>query len=652
MTSVPTGAAQGASIWEALKQEIKAAGPELGIDDIGFASADPFVSLKSLLEQSRDKGYASGFEEPDIEKRVHPALPDSEPASLIAIAVAYPSKMVNPPKSEPGAYRGIFARSAWGQDYHQVLRAAMDKLVNFIRERVPEAIIESMVDTGALVDRAVSQRAGIGFSAKNCSIISPKFGSWIFLGELVTNIPFPPDTPVTEDCGECTKCIDACPTGALVGPGQLNAQRCISFLTQTKGFLDEEFMLKIGNRLYGCDTCQIVCPKNRGKNWDHHPEFHPDPEVVKPLLLPLLDIGNREFKERFGQSSAAWRGKKPIQRNAVIALGNFKDKSAVPKLTQVLKRDPRPELRGTAAWALGRIGGEDAMRAIGEAAAIEQDGNVLSMLQKAKERLLSSETLPDQSQAEQINMKQQAQAKEQEQVASQAMQYTQTGFLAQARDTEFGKDTPWTANVSKSENKGAGEEESASSVTSAKPEAAAWKPSAVTGLHGKPVYYDEVLTPIGTLTLCATDEGLCHIDFGAFHVREAHLQQWARTWVGEYRYEKNEEKLSEAAEQLRQYFAGERKTFDLQLEQYGTAFQLQVWQVLSDISYGEALTHQQVAEKIGRPKAVRAVLDAISKNPIPIIIPCHRMSGKDGTLVGYVGGLQTKEQLLVLEQQS
>ncbi|PZT52948.1 tRNA epoxyqueuosine(34) reductase QueG [Paenibacillus silvae] len=614
MTSVRTGAAQAASVWETLKQEIKAAGPELGIDDIGFASADPFVSLKSLLEQSRDKGYASGFEEPDIEKRVHPALQGGEPASLIAIAVAYPSKMINPPKSEPGAYRGIFARSAWGQDYHQVLRTAMDKLVNFIRERVPEAMIESMVDTGALVDRAVSQRAGIGFSAKNCSIISPKFGSWIFLGELVTNIPFPPDTPVTEDCGECTKCIDACPTGALVGPGQLNAQRCISFLTQTKGFLDEEFMLKIGNRLYGCDTCQIVCPKNRGKNWDHHPEFHPDPEVVKPLLLPLLDIGNREFKERFGQSSASWRGKKPIQRNAVIALGNFKDKSAVPKLTQVLKRDPRPELRGTAAWALSRIGGEDAMRAIGEAAAIEQDGNVLSMLQKAKERLMSSTALPEQPQA---------------------------------------------GNASKLESKSEGEPERTtetngepSASTDKSGEAAAWKPSPVTGLHGKPVYYDELLTPIGTLTLCATDEGLCHIDFGAFHVREAHLQQWARTWIGEYRYEKNEEKLSEAAKQLREYFAGERKTFDLQLERYGTAFQLQVWQVLTDISYGEALTHQEVAEKIGRPKAVRAVLDAISKNPIPIVIPCHRMSGKDGTLVGYVGGLQTKEQLLTLEQQT
>lgn len=115
-------------------------------------------------------------------------------------------------------------------------------------------------------------------------------------------------------------------------------------------------MLKIGNRLYGCDTCQIVCPKNRGKSWNHRPELQPDPETVKPLLLPLLDISNREFKERFGDSAAAWRGKKPIQRNAVIALGNFKDTASVPKLIDILFHDPRPVLRGTAAWALARIG--------------------------------------------------------------------------------------------------------------------------------------------------------------------------------------------------------------------------------------------------------------------------------------------------------
>lgn len=375
------------SKWDKLKSEIQAAAPSLGIDDIGFATAEPFLYLKNVLQDHRDKGYESGFEEPDLDKRTIPALHSAEPMSIIAIAVAYPSKMMNPPKSEPGARRGILARASWGQDYHHVLREALGKLESFIRERVPDAVLESMVDTGVLVDRAVAERAGIGFSGKNCSIISPKWGSWIYLGEMVTNIPFAPDTPVQEGCGDCTKCIDACPTGALVGPGQLNAQACISYLTQTKGFLSEDYMTKIGNRLYGCDTCQIVCPHNRGKNWDHRPELLPDPEIVKPLLLPILDLSNREFKERFGTSSAAWRGKKPIQRNAIIGLGNFKDESAVPKLKEIVLKDSRPEMRGTAAWALGQIGGQEALVTITQALQQEEHETVLEMLQKAEDKL-------------------------------------------------------------------------------------------------------------------------------------------------------------------------------------------------------------------------------------------------------------------------
>lgn len=171
------------SRWEELKADIKAAASDLGIDDIGFATAEPFLYLKNILQQHRDKGYESGFEEPDLDKRTVPALPSGEqPLSIIAIAVAYPSKLEDPPKSEPGARRGILARASWGQDYHHVLREALAKLESFIRERVPDAVLESMVDTGALVDRAVAERAGIGFSAKNCAIISPKWGSWIYLG--------------------------------------------------------------------------------------------------------------------------------------------------------------------------------------------------------------------------------------------------------------------------------------------------------------------------------------------------------------------------------------------------------------------------------------------------------------------------------------
>lgn len=594
------------SVWEELKQELKAIAPELGIDDIGFASAEPFQSLKGILQNHRKLGYESGFEEQDLDKRVTPALPGTEPKSLIAIAITYHSKMNNPPKSEPGKYRGIMARSAWGRDYHQVLREAMGRLENYIKERVPDAKLESMVDTGALVDRAVSERAGIGFSAKNCSIISPKFGSWIFLGEMVTNIPFPPDTPVTEDCGECTKCIDACPTGALVGPGQLDAQRCVSFLTQTKGFLDEEAMRKIGNRLYGCDTCQIVCPKNRGKNWTHQEDFKPNPEQAKPLLLPILDMSNREFKEAFGDTSAAWRGRKPIQRNAVIALGNFKDISAVPKLSEVLLKDPRPELRGTAAWALGRIGGEEAMNNLENSMKSEKDSRVRDMLQQALNKL-KPESKGDEAVSDELS----------------------------TAGTSPADDHTGSANRNQSEQQG--------------PVIHGVEPMAVPEGGPEMLYYDELQTPIGPLTVCATEKGLCLIEFGGFYVKEAVIQQWSRTWAGNGGYMRDETRLAPAVNQLKQYFSGELKEFDLPLDLRGTSFQLQVWEALRLIPYGTMCSYKDVAESIGRPKAVRAVGGANNKNPVPVVVPCHRVIGADGALSGYGGGPEIKRTLLAME---
>ncbi|WP_219839166.1 tRNA epoxyqueuosine(34) reductase QueG [Paenibacillus sp. R14(2021)] len=359
---------------------MKAAAKQLGIDKIGIASAAPFTELKERLVRHRELGYESGFEEPDLDKRTEPSLIFDDPQSIIAIAIAYPSKLKNPPKSEPGARRGLLSRSAWGDDYHSVLRDRLRRLELWLQERIPEGRFLSMVDTGALSDRAVAQRAGIGWSGSNCAIITPEWGSWVYLGEMITNLPLPPDKPVTESCGDCTACIDACPTDALVAPGQLNAQRCISYVTQTKGLVSDELMRKIGNRLYGCDTCQIVCPENKGKHADHHPELAPDNEKVKPLLVPLLAMGNRAYKELYGSNASSWRGRKPIQRNAVIALGNFKDPSAIPALADVLRVDPRFELRATAAWSLGRIGTEAAAAVLEEARLREKDEAVLEAI--------------------------------------------------------------------------------------------------------------------------------------------------------------------------------------------------------------------------------------------------------------------------------
>jgi epoxyqueuosine reductase len=372
-----------------LKEELIAYSKTIGVDKIGFTTADPFLTLKDRLLTQQELGYQSGFEEPDIEKRVYPNRNLEEARTIISIALAYPSKMKGAPKNTKEERRGIFCRASWGQDYHDVLRDRLKKIEQFLQDKIPDAKTISMVDTGALSDREVASRAGIGWSGKNCAIITPEFGSYVYLGEVVTTIPFEADIPLTDQCGTCNKCVDACPTDALVQGGQLNSQACIAYLTQTKGFLPEQYREKLGNRLYGCDTCQQVCPENKGKDFHHHPEMEADPEIAKPLLKPLLTISNREFKEKFGHVSGSWRGKKPIQRNAIIALAHFKDESALPILADLLKNDPRPVIRGTAAWAIGKISRNSANSCKEEenrlvlAKEREKDDEVLCEIEKA-----------------------------------------------------------------------------------------------------------------------------------------------------------------------------------------------------------------------------------------------------------------------------
>ena len=342
-----------------LKEKIKLKAEELGIDKIGFTHAEPFYTLEDRLKKQRAAGHNSGFEHKNIEERIYPEKIFEQPKSIIAIALAYPSRMKKP-RSEKGKPRGEFARASWGTDYHHILNDRMNKLIAYIKEAADEENIGSvdfkpMVDTGELVDVAVAQRAGLGFIGRNGLLITEEFGSFVYLGEIITNIDFEADEEVPFGCGDCMKCIDACPTGALLGDGRINAQVCLSYQTQTKGYMPEEFRKKMGRVIYGCDICQVVCPYNRGINTHHHEEMEPDPELTNPVLEPLLDISNREFKESFGKMAGSWRGKKPLQRNAIIALANYREKSAIPKLLQVIETDPRPMIRGTAAWAIAKI---------------------------------------------------------------------------------------------------------------------------------------------------------------------------------------------------------------------------------------------------------------------------------------------------------
>lgn len=366
-----------------LKEELIAYSKEIGIDKIGFTTADTFGELKKRLIRQQELNYQSGFEEPDIEKRVTPSLLLEEPRSIISVALAYPSKMKFRIEGKKGERRGIFCRASWGMDYHHILRERLKKLEEFILTKLPEARVKSMVDTGELSDRAVAERAGIGWSGKNCAIITPEYGSYVYLGEMITSIPFKPDIPLEDQCGTCNKCIEACPTGALVQGGQINAQHCIGFLTQTKGYIPDKFRDKIGNRVYGCDSCQTACPVNKGKNFHFHEEMEAEPEIAKPLLKPMLKMSNREFKNIFGHVAGSWRGKKPIQRNAIIALAHFKDKTALPELIEVLENETSPVLKGTAAWALGIVGGETAIAALERAKEHETEIEVQEEIEKA-----------------------------------------------------------------------------------------------------------------------------------------------------------------------------------------------------------------------------------------------------------------------------
>lgn len=338
-----------------LKQRIIAASHEVGIDKIGFTTAANFEGLRESLTEQIKAGHTSGFEHPNLDERLNPDLIFDGPKSIIAIALAYPSRMTQrPPKT--GLKRGQFARASWGEDYHGILREKMNQLIEKIRVLAgADARFKPMVDTGELIDVAVANRAGLGFIGKNGLLITEEFGSFVYLGEIMTNLTLDPDTPIACQCGDCTRCLDACPVKALLGDGRMNAQRCLSYQTQTKGMMADEFRPKIRNVIYGCDICQVVCPYNRGKDFHLHEKMAPDPEKVRPELLPMLTLSNRQFKDQFGEMAGAWRGKKPLQRNAIIALANLHDQSALPQLVTVMQADPRPMIRATAAYAIGEI---------------------------------------------------------------------------------------------------------------------------------------------------------------------------------------------------------------------------------------------------------------------------------------------------------
>lgn len=335
-----------------IKEEIINLAKDIGISKIGFTTADDFDYLEKSLRLAVDEGRNSGFEHKNIEERIKPKLSLASAKTIISIAVAYPHKLKQQPQKT--AYkRGKFTPNSWGLDYHYVLQDKLDRLARGIEELTADFEYKGMVDTGALVDTAVAQRAGIGFIGKNGLVISKEFGSYMFLGELITNLDIDPDQPVDYGCGDCNRCVTACPTSCLIGDGSMNAKRCLSFQTQDKGVMDLEFRKKIKTVIYGCDICQICCPYNKGLDNPLATEI--DPDLSHPELLPFLELSNGQFKEKFGHVAGSWRGKNILQRNAIIALANANDRSAIPKMLEIIDKGQNPIHVATAIWALGQL---------------------------------------------------------------------------------------------------------------------------------------------------------------------------------------------------------------------------------------------------------------------------------------------------------
>ncbi len=359
-------------------ERLKVLGRACGFDAVGATNALPFPELIPRLQAYEARGL-TGFEWSDIDARIDPKKWFPPAKSMISVAMAYlTSDGYRTAKSHPSGKRhGHVTVYSFGEDYHRVMRLRLEELHRRMEEEVEHPIQAKMaVDTSPMVDRRVAQRAGIGWVGKNCLFYTPQHGSFVFLGTLLVDIEFAGETREHEQkCGSCTACIDACPTGALLAPGVIDATRCLSYITQMKGMIPEQYRVAMGRRVWGCDTCQWACPENKGVEHSEHEEYLPQGELEFPDLIEVLHLSQRAFQRQYGHTAAAWRGLRTWQRNALIALGNAKCVEAVPEIIPFLS-SPRSELRASAAWSLMRIGDKAGRDAVFAARQVEEDSEV------------------------------------------------------------------------------------------------------------------------------------------------------------------------------------------------------------------------------------------------------------------------------------
>ena len=379
-----------------IKTTIKEIATGLGFDLVRVTSAEEFVAdRKVALERIRD-GHLDGlpwYTPARVERGTTPRelLPGAR--SIICLGLNYhrPQAPSQTCSADNAQLTGRVASYAQGRDYHRLLKRRMRGLVEELSLRLETDLAARWyVDDGPMLDRAAASRSGLGWFGKNTNILTPGLGSWIFLGQIITDLELEPDPPLQKSCGSCVRCIEACPTGAIVGPYVLDNTRCISFQTiENRGAIPRELRPLIMDWIFGCDICQEVCPVNRKAAPSSEPAFQRG-DLATLDLLELLSLTEVEFRKRFAGSPIMRAKLVGLKRNACVALGNRREPSAVPALSQSLHREGAL-VRGHAAWALGRIGGEEARQALQQAGAAERDEEVLEEINAALSEVESLE---------------------------------------------------------------------------------------------------------------------------------------------------------------------------------------------------------------------------------------------------------------------
>jgi epoxyqueuosine reductase len=338
-----------------IRGEIRAAALREGFDAVRFTKAEAAQHAAADLQQflNDERHGTMDWMERHAARRADPKVLWPEARSVIVLGLNYGPKQ-DPSENLKARERGAISCYAQNDDYHQVMKGKLTRLARSIAEQ-HGAEVKVFVDTAPVMEKPLAQAAGVGWQGKHTNLVSRLYGSWLFLGSIFTTLEIAPDEPEQDHCGACIRCLDVCPTGAFTAPRQIDARRCISYLTiEHKGHIAQEFREAMGNRIYGCDDCLAVCPWNKFASTAREARFHARAELAQPRLADLARLTDAEFRTLFRGSPIKRIGRDRFVRNVLIAISNSGDASLAPEAERLVD-DESPLVRAMAVWALSRL---------------------------------------------------------------------------------------------------------------------------------------------------------------------------------------------------------------------------------------------------------------------------------------------------------